>query len=206
MTHSAEDVIRELTGLTERQARKINDEPTGVTPGFHLSLGGAVLPNGKIRYVSGAAAGQFLFFGEDETTHTRNGGSLFHLFFNEEHINTGGYDAGAGEFHPPVDGIYRFHVSTILVPSATILSGEKLYLQLWPNAGGTGIMDLATFAVGNDDGPVRDMVILQGFATRPCLATDDISIRFGNGTSNDVDQWGANDQLYATTLTVERVA
>lgn len=48
----ATDVISALARLSHGIAKKVDEAPTGVAPGFHSALGGTVLPNGKVRYAA----------------------------------------------------------------------------------------------------------------------------------------------------------
>lgn len=48
----ADDVIHALTGLHTDIAKRLDDAPTGVVPGYSAALGGNVMPNGKIRSVT----------------------------------------------------------------------------------------------------------------------------------------------------------
>jgi hypothetical protein len=52
---TARDVIDELSKLHSDQATRIAHAPTGVTPGYHASLGATVTEDGRLRYVGSGA-------------------------------------------------------------------------------------------------------------------------------------------------------
>jgi hypothetical protein len=199
-----EDVARALHTLAEKTARRIDEEPTGVTPGYSATLGGAVLPNGKVRYVSGGGGGAVY---EMSSNANRTGGSLTRINFDSAIVANGNVTTGASwNFAPPADGLYRFSASTRIVPSSAFAAGETLYLQLWPDAGGTGIIDLDWMEVMATEGSARSLVILAGTVERLCVTTDAVNIRVGNGTGNTVSQRGASDQNYSTRIAIARLS
>jgi hypothetical protein len=53
---TAADVIHALTNVHETIAKRLDDAPTGVTPGYSAALGGTVMPNGTLRYVTPGGA------------------------------------------------------------------------------------------------------------------------------------------------------
>lgn len=201
---SSEDVARELHRLGEATARKIDQEPTGVEPGYNFAVGAAILPNGRLRY-AGASSRIAIYELSSDTTRTA---SFFgRINFDSPIVAGVGVTTGASwAFAPPAEGVYRFSVSTKIEPSAALASGENLYLQLWPNAGGTGIIDLDWFEVMATETNPRSQVILQGEVERYCLTSDAIHIRFGNGTGNSVSQVGSATQNYATRISIERLS
>lgn len=53
---SAEDFLKFVLDKSHSIAKKVDEAPTGVRPGYNSALAATVLPNGKLRYVGGGMA------------------------------------------------------------------------------------------------------------------------------------------------------
>lgn len=201
-----EDVVRALDTMHAETATKIARAPTGVTPGYHAVLGGTVTEDGRLRYVGGGTG--LLAQYELDTDTTRTAGNTARINFDVQLYDPNSLVTTGASWHftPPAAGIYRFTLSTIIVPGAALAAGEKLYAILWPDGGGTGLMTLAWEEAGVTETGTRDQVLLQGSLTRACTTSDAVHVRFSNGTGNSVTQQGNNVEPYSTMLTIERLS
>lgn len=208
---TAHDVVGSLLGAAEHRAKRLDEAPTGVEPGYDPISGLAFSPNGTVRHRSGGSSASspigFIAQYELDSDQTRSAGNTDRVDFNVMVFDPGHYvTTGAGwYFTPPVDGLYRFWVSTLLIPDAGFSVGEKVYFKLWPDSTGTGVMTVAYLEIGVNEA-ARDQIQLQGSVTRGCYTTDHIGFKFSNGASFSMEQLGNNSEPYATTITIERLS
>lgn len=100
---TADDVVNLLLDKSHSIAKKIDDTPTGVAPGYHRSLRGAVLPNGRMRYADALASATFAK--HVGTTPTINNNTLTRYDFSTDTANWLNPSA-LSEIVLPGDGLY----------------------------------------------------------------------------------------------------
>ncbi len=121
---TASDVIHALTGMHESIARRLDDAPTGVTPGYSAALRGTVLPNGKLRYVEGSGAGAVGVHVERTSNFAlTTSGSDYSIDFDSEDYDDAAYwDSGASplaDIVVPSTGYYMAEFTVEFASNAT---------------------------------------------------------------------------------------
>ena len=106
---TAEEAARFLMDKSHAIAQKIDSTPTGVAPGYHAAVGGAVLPNGRLRYASGTPP--FLAVADIASTQTVTTASQRIPFNTVKYDALSAITTGASwKYDLPATGWYRAYV------------------------------------------------------------------------------------------------
>ena len=171
------DVARELAGLSEHIAKQIDEQPTGVTPGYSAALGGTVLPNGRVRYVQGTPVSSGLaLLAFQRMTASQSVGSSAHVYYNNSLVNVDGcvsFGSGYWEFEAPTDGYYVFFANVRFEEvSSGWSAGHQATLYLTVNGG-------PSYQFGLLDDPQNNTRnnVVRGFALTYADAGDLITVK-----------------------------
>lgn len=186
---NAEDTARALLGLSQHVAKQVDDAPTGVAPGYHPALGGAVLPNGKLRYVApGTALILDAACGMSTTNTVLGDATPKRLNFNAvTHDPRSQVTTGASwAFTAAAPGLYLVLVTAPLnVATVDWVAGDRADLTLQGDVSAT----LATWTGMGIVAEPSDLPLL-GFAAVTLAAGDVIyaQIAQNSGTDRTVDE------------------
>lgn len=182
------DVARALTELAERRAKDLDDAPTGVTPGYSAALGGTVLPNGKLRYVS--AAPSFMVCDalyrvgttqtiEDGNTEIINYNTL--IYDPDSRVTTG----AAWAYTAARAGILTVVAQVYAINNTTFDTGPGPTLILWLYVNGAQAAALHLVEIGTD--LLDENRFLHGVGSVLVAANDTVNVRLMNTSGADVD-------------------
>lgn len=129
---TAEDVARALLRTGEALSKRLDDAPTGVVPGYSATLGGTVLPNGKLRYVGASSARRFDTSGA--TPNIANTTTVEYTFNHEETIT----------YETPTDATWFDGAAPprIIVPFTGILQTVIRPFWVTDNTTGTRLLEI----------------------------------------------------------------
>lgn len=163
-------------------AKQIDEAPTGVAPGYSAALGGTVLPNGRLRYVAGAAGSTLVVAAYINTfggTAIGNTGAL-RIDFDTVLVDTGSaVTTGASwAYTVPADGIYRIEAHAEINPggATSYSAGDQWTLEVYDGA--TRLQNyIDRHTVTSDEASVSDTLVLHGVVNIALTAAQAINIR-----------------------------